>query len=277
MTPRKTPTFTFLLFFNTVFALSACVVTNQAKEGTGNLVTNATLTTIQVNPVNPFVMKGLTQLFRATGIYSDGSEQDVTGSAIWVASDPSVAAFSTTAGSESLASALAVGSTTITAIFQSISGATTLNVTNPPSASKEITQFTILGVDGTIGPNTVALTMPFGTDVTALTPIINTTGVNINPANGVAQNFTNPIVYTVTAADGSTKTYIVTVNVALNSAKNITAFEIMGIPADTIGVNTIVLTLPFGTPVTSLTPTTITITGASVTPGVGEPRDFTNP
>ena len=68
---------------------------------------------------------------------------------------------------------------------------------------------------GTISANTIAVTAPFGTDRSlGLTPIIIHTGVSISPSIGVAQNFTNPKVYTVTAADNSTKVYTVTVTVA---------------------------------------------------------------
>ncbi|HNX76020.1 MAG TPA: hypothetical protein PLM07_05825, partial [Candidatus Rifleibacterium sp.] len=59
-----------------------------------------------------------------------------------------------------------------------------------------------------------ALTVPFGTSVTALTPTITHTGASIAPASEVAQNFTSPVTYTVTAADNSTQAYTVTVTKA---------------------------------------------------------------
>ncbi len=143
------------------------------------------------------------------------------------------------------------------------------------SAPKDITSFTILGIPGTMGPNTVALTVPYGTDVKALTPTINITGASVSPASGAAQDFTNPVTYIVTATDGSTKAYTVTVTVATNTAKDITKFTISGIDG-TIGANTVALTVPYGTAVTALTPT-IVITGASVSPASGAAQDFTNP
>jgi formylglycine-generating enzyme required for sulfatase activity len=91
----------------------------------------------------------------------------------------------------------------------------------------------------------------------------------------VAHDFTSPQTYTVTAADGSTKTYTVTVTAALNPAKDITAFSILGIPG-TVGANTVTITVPYGTDLSSLTPT-ITITGASVSPASGVAHDFTSP
>jgi|GEM_PF-2215795 len=64
--------------------------------------------------------------------------------------------------------------------------------------------------------HTIALTVPYGTDVTALVPTIVITGVSVNPASGVDQNFTNPVTYTVTTASGLAQAYIATVTVADN-------------------------------------------------------------
>ena len=57
----------------------------------------------------------------------------------------------------------------------------------------------------------LALTVPFGTEVTALVPTIVHTGASVSPASGAAQDFTSPVNYTVTAEDGSTQAYEVTV------------------------------------------------------------------
>jgi Fibronectin type III domain. len=86
-----------------------------------------------------------------------------------------------------------------------------------PGSEKDITAFTISGQSGstTISGTTIAVTMPFGTDVTALTPAITlSTGASVSPTSGTAQDFTSPVTYTVTAADASTKAYTVTVTVA---------------------------------------------------------------
>ncbi|MDD3148875.1 MAG: DUF5018 domain-containing protein, partial [Candidatus Riflebacteria bacterium] len=92
-------------------------------------------------------------------------------------------------------------------------------------------------------------------------------------------NFTSPVTYTVTAADSSTQAYTVTVTVAPNTAKAITAFNFAS-PAATGIINetakTVALTVPYGTDVTALVPT-ITHTGASVSPASGIAQDFTSP
>lgn len=66
---------------------------------------------------------------------------------------------------------------------------------------------------GSIDQNakTISVTVPIGTSLTSLTPSIAYNGLNISPSSGVAQNFTNPVNYTVTASDSSTQDYVVTV------------------------------------------------------------------
>lgn len=81
---------------------------------------------------------------------------------------------------------------------------------------KGITSFSINGVAGAVNnsTNTITITMPRGTDVTKLTPVIATNGVkSLTPGNGETVNFTNAVTYTVAMEDGSSKTYTVTVYV----------------------------------------------------------------
>jgi hypothetical protein len=150
-----------------------------------------------------------------------------------------------------------------------------VTVSIAPSGAKNITAFSILGIPGTVGASTVALTVPYGTGVTSLVPTVTHEGAGVAPTSGLAQDFTAPVAYTVTAADASTKSYVVTVAVALSSAKNIIAFSTLGIPG-TVGVNTVVVTVPHGTDVSRLVPTIIR-EGASVSPASGAAQDFTSP
>ena len=81
---------------------------------------------------------------------------------------------------------------------------------------KGITSFSINGVAGAVNnsTNTITITMPRGTDVTKLTPVIATNGVkSLTPGNGETVNFTNAVTYTAAMEDGSSKTYTVTVYV----------------------------------------------------------------
>lgn len=96
------------------------------------------------------------------------------------------------------------------------------NVQNPKPGYKAREPKTITGfsfedlspaVTGVIDArtNTISLTVPGGTDLKALVPDITYTGVDITPEPGVAQDFSRPVIYTVTAADGSTRDYLVRV------------------------------------------------------------------
>ncbi len=80
-------------------------------------------------------------------------------------------------------------------------------------ASKNITAFSFASpaATGVINGTNISVNVPYGTDVTGLVPTITHTGASVNPNSGVAQNFTAPVVYTVTASDATTKAYTVTV------------------------------------------------------------------
>ena len=86
---------------------------------------------------------------------------------------------------------------------------------------KKITSFNLNGlspnINGVIDEvnRTVTLNVPFNTDIKALIPTItNSSGTTINPSDNTPQDFSNPVVYTVTASDMSTEAY--TVNVVID-------------------------------------------------------------
>lgn len=84
------------------------------------------------------------------------------------------------------------------------------------TTAKGITSFSISGVVGAVNntTNTITITMPRGTDVTKLTPVIATNGVkSLTPGSGETVDFTNAVTYTAAMEDGSSKTYTVTVYV----------------------------------------------------------------
>jgi hypothetical protein len=89
--------------------------------------------------------------------------------------------------------------------------------------AKAITAYSLKGIAGTItegtNPKTIAVIVPFGTNVTNLAATFQTTGtlVTVGTTTQISgtttNNFTSPVDYTVTAADASTATYTVTVTV----------------------------------------------------------------
>jgi hypothetical protein len=93
------------------------------------------------------------------------------------------------------------------------------------NSAKAITAYSLNGVAGTINETTktISVTMPKGTDVTALIATFTTTGAGekvaaVDQTSGTtANNFTNPVTYTVTAADGTSAAYTVIVTVTVNA------------------------------------------------------------
>jgi hypothetical protein len=93
-----------------------------------------------------------------------------------------------------------------------------------PASAHRIEKFTFAAADndgltadvaGVIHGRTIALTVPSSTDVTALVPTIDFVGSAIAPASAKATDFSKPVSYVVTAADGSTAASTVKVTVAM--------------------------------------------------------------
>lgn len=75
-------------------------------------------------------------------------------------------------------------------------------------------RFDALDEDGIIDEvaRRISFVLPAETDVTQLVPTIEVSeGAKVEPASGVAQDFTNPVTYTVTAQNGTTAVYTVMV------------------------------------------------------------------
>ncbi|GAB4340447.1 MAG: hypothetical protein OHK0038_19940 [Flammeovirgaceae bacterium] len=158
--------------------------------------------------------------------------------------------------------------------------------------SKQITAFSLTvnpcgsnqTVNGTIDHDagTITITVPFGSTINSLTPSITHTGASISPSG--AQNFTSPVIYTVTAQDASTKDYTVTVSTASASTEaditdfkfNISSIIYTGTINEGASPNpTISVELPTATDVSSLTPTITTSSCASVNPSGAQ--NFSSP
>lgn len=77
-----------------------------------------------------------------------------------------------------------------------------------------ITSFVVAGVQATIDAanKTITATLPIGTSLTNLTPTVSGNNIDSYTPQG-AQDFTNPVQYTVTSASGKTATYTVTLQV----------------------------------------------------------------
>lgn len=157
------------------------------------------------------------------------------------------------------------------------------------SSEKQIVEFTI----GAFGPNsngkideatkTISFEVPSGTDVTKLVPIIKISPyASISPAVGVAQDFTNPVTYTVIAEDGSKQVYTVKVVVLKSNENSILSFTFAGLNPKVEGKvdevsKTVSLLVPYGTDVKELVPTVAISKNATVSPASDVKQDFSKP
>jgi hypothetical protein len=141
-----------------------------------------------------------------------------------------------------------------------------------PSNEKTIVSFAFPDGVGVIGSGTIAVTVPFGTDVTGLIPTITHTGVSVLPADGIPQDFTVPVTYTVFAVDGSEQDYVVTVIVRPADMIGIQSFELPQ-GAGEINGTSIEVVVPQGTDRTALVPT-IAFLGVSISPPTAVAADF---
>ena len=127
-------------------------------------VSGADLVSIEVTPTNPQIALGTSEQFAATGMFADGTTQDLTAQVVWASSATGTCTISNDAGSHGLAHSAGLGDATITATLTGVSGTTTLTVsnavlvsvevspTNPSIASGTSQQFAATGTfsDGTV-------------------------------------------------------------------------------------------------------------------------------
>jgi hypothetical protein len=167
----------------------------------------------------------------------------------------------------------------------------------PAATTKAITAYSLAGLPAAAvaideAAKTVAVTVPNGTDVTALVATFTTTGTGVKVGTtaqtsaATANDFSGALDYAVSAEDGSTATYTVTVSVASATAKAATAFSFVGLTgsAGTIDetAKTIAVTVPSGTDLTALVATFATNglvvrVGTTVQTSGAIPNDFTAP
>ncbi len=149
----------------------------------------------------------------------------------------------------------------------------------PASTAKDILTFKFAGLnplvngvitntDATNG--TITATIPWSANITTLVATFTTSplvasvkiGATAQVSGTTANDFTNALTYTVTAEDGSTKAYVVTVTkTTASTANSILTFDfVVGIDPDVIGVinqtsSSITMNVPFSQNITALIPT----------------------
>jgi uncharacterized protein YjdB len=172
------------------------------SSGAALTVTNATLVSIAVTPVNASIPLGTVQQFTATGTFSDGSTQNITGTVTWSSSKNSVASI-TVSG---LVTAGNLGTVTIMASSGSISGSTSLSVNAADLSSLAIPQGNVTIAEGTSEPFSAVGTFTDGStrDLTtqATWTSSNTEVATVGSAWGLAKGL-SPGITTITAAVGT--------------------------------------------------------------------------
>ncbi len=96
----------------------------------------------------------------------------------------------------------------------------------------------------------IVLQVPYGTNIRAMVPTITHNGVSITPESGAVQDFSVPVTYIVTSANGIKQAYTVKVTVASNPATSVSSSKGGGGSSGGGGGNT-----PTPTPIPTPTPT----------------------
>ena len=140
-----------------------------------------------------------------------------------------------------------------------------------------IMMFSIGENQGTIDHEngTIDVTVGSQADITRLVPQFSIPeGTTATPESGVAQNFTNPVKYTIVSNDGFTgKSYFVSVDQV--AAPLISGFSVDDIPGIiNQAEKEILLLLPAGYDLTAITPTIELPEGQTVSPESGSAQDF---
>ena len=146
--------------------------------------------------------------------------------------------------------------------------------------AKDIREFSFPGLPPVnVSKAGIQVTVPYATDVRSLAPNIKVAeGATVIPASGTSRDFSQPQTYTVTAQDGTTKTYVVTVKrAAISQAKDVLTFTLPGATSTVVVENRVGVYVPTATDVTALVPTFTLSPFATAVPASGTARDFTKP
>jgi trimeric autotransporter adhesin len=145
-------------------------------------VSPAILTSITVTPPSLSLALGLTSGLTATGVFSDGSTQNLTATVAWSSSNPAVV----TVNASGIVLPIATGNVTVTATVGSISGTATVTVTAATLTSIQLSAAQL------------SLAAGLGENVTATGTYSNSTTQNITTS--VQWTSSSPAVATVSVA-----------------------------------------------------------------------------
>jgi phospholipase C len=192
----------------------------EGQNASTTLNVGPSLTSIQVTPPTPTIAVGTTQAFTATGIYSDGSQRDITTSVSW-STNPSVATIS----ANGVATGVKPGQTHVVATVGTVRGAALLVVTSATLTGLTVSPPNPSIAAGTTQAFTASGTFSDGSTQDLTTEVqwssSNSSVATIN-ANGLATSFVagqTSITATFRTASNST---VLTVTAAVLSSITIT-------------------------------------------------------
>lgn len=163
------------------------------------------------------------------------------------------------------------------------------------SSSNDITGFSFISLDpdvvGSIDEhNIIKLAVPYGTDIKHLAAAFSCSegaavkvGSETQVSGETENDFSEELIYTVIAEDGSKAYYTVIVSVKDSQLeKKITSFIFEEFEPDAVGVinevnRMITLELPAGTAINELKPTIVTSEDTTISPQSGTENDFSQP
>jgi Domain of unknown function (DUF2341)/Bacterial Ig-like domain (group 2) len=212
--PAGNTTGTFAVSTTTVNAGTSVTLTGAYGGHSQSAILNVEiLKTIGVTPANIILPAGNTQQYTATGTLGNNSTQNLTSNVTWSSS----ASGSAKINSAGLATAVAAGSTTISAVRQGVTGSTTLTISSATNISVSVSP---KRGGLTIG-QTLSLTATVANDSQNRGANWTGTGGSFSAsttASGVSTTYTAPLtagVYTLTATSVSdgTKSASITIGV----------------------------------------------------------------
>ncbi len=174
-------------------------------------VTSAIMTSLEVSPTTAAIITGATRRLTATGVFSDGTRQDLSTQVTWASSAASVARVD----SLGVVTAVTMGSATITATRLTFSATATVTTTTAVLQSIEVAPPTLSLAKGTTrqlavnGRYSNGLTQPVTATWASATPATATVSASglvtaVNPGTSVitatVSGFTSTTTVTVTAA-----------------------------------------------------------------------------
>ncbi len=206
-------------------------------QGSANLtVTSAgiNLTTIAIFPQVSSVPVNSTQQFSATGTYSDGSSRDLTSLVTWSSSSNVTA----TIDVNGLLTAVAAGSTTISAALNGVTQSLLITVSTPTISSISVTP--------------VGLTLPIGINQQYVVTALYTDGSSADLQSGAVWSSSSLAVATIDASTGMATTVgpgTTTITATVGAFTDSSDLTVVNAHLQSVSVNPATATIATGTAV----------------------------